>query len=51
MANADDSITFVLRELKPIMVRNKNAVNADPKRVAERGDDAAAEYAFQQMNY
>ena len=41
-ANADDSMTFVRLELKPMTVRKKKAVNADPRSVADRGDDAAA---------
>jgi len=40
-ASPDDSIIFVRRSTKPIIVRNKKAVIATPSRVDDRGDDAA----------
>jgi hypothetical protein len=41
-ASPEDSIMFVRLKTKPMKVRKRKAVMATPKRVEERGDDAAA---------
>ena len=41
-ASPEDSIIFVRLKTKPMKVRKRKAVMATPKRVDERGDDAAA---------
>jgi hypothetical protein len=41
-ASPEDSIIFVRLRKKPMIVRKRKAVTATPKRVEERGDDAAA---------
>jgi len=42
VARPEDSMMFVLLKTKPMKVRKRNAVIATPKRVEERGDEAAA---------
>jgi hypothetical protein len=42
MARQEDSMGFVLRNAKPMIVRKKKEVNAIPKSMADSGDDAAA---------
>jgi len=42
----DDSMIFVRRTTKPIMVRNRKAVIATPRRVEDKGDEAAVGYDY-----
>jgi hypothetical protein len=41
-AREDDSMIFVLLRTNPMMVRNRNAVNATPSKVEDSGVEAAA---------
>jgi hypothetical protein len=46
-ASPDDSIMFVRRMTKPMIVRNKKAVMATPSSVDDKGDDAAVGYDYE----
>ena len=45
-ASPDDSMMFVRRRTKPMVVKNKKAVIATPRSVDDSGDVAAAGYDY-----